>query len=466
MTTLLLAVLGLGLTSALGFLLASALARRSGMTELAAAFPLGALIVTLLGMLMLNVGLPLARTPWLLASIAAVVMAWLLRRRLGQEAPSESMAPPRAGRHDTALLALGALLLAVQLVLLVAGIVRIPTIADWDGWAIWAFKAKAFFVDQGVTRYLAHGDDYYFTWPSRPCLSSFYQAFLYACIGHADESVARLVNLAFFISLLLAFFASLRRVVATGPALLSTALLASLPTVAYVATAGLANLVLGTYLFLALSSLERARVTGRWTFVVGAGLFLGGASLARDEGLALSAVLILVASFSLPGRVRLGPAAAAFAIACACYLPWLLLVAPYSLWSLSSSYLTTELVARAGQHLGDAGAILQTGAIELTRPLEQTRSSPLEESIGLALAWPVFALALLRVRALRVSNPLAVASALVAVSGLLLYGVGFWLFPYESLDALRDNWLFVFDRHALAVLPLAAYATAVAFSSD
>jgi hypothetical protein len=50
------------------------------------------------------------------------------------------------------------------------------------------------------------------------------------------------------------------------------------------------------------------------------------------------------------------------------------------------------------------------------------------------------------------------------VAGLLLYVAGFWLFPYQDLDWLRNNWLYVFDRHALSVLPLAAYATAVAFA--
>ena len=463
----LIATLGLGLTWAVGFLLAGTLARRSGLAEVAAAFPLGALVVTLLGLLLLHVGLPLARNPWLIATIAVVGLAWLLRRHVGQDTPtSESISPPRVGPYDSALLALGALLLVVQLGLLVGGVVRIPTIADWDAWAIWAFKAKVFFVDQGVTRYFAHADDYYFTWPARPCLSAFYQAFVYACLGREDAGAVRLVHLAFFVSLLLAFFAALRRVVAPGAALLSTALLASLPTVAYVATAGLANLVLGTYLFLAISSLERARATGQSALAVGAGLFLGGASLTRDEGLALGAVVILVASVSLRGRIRLVPAAAAFAIAVLCYLPWLLLVAPYELWDLRSSWFSAEVVVRAGQHAKDAGPILLMAAVELTRPVEQTRTSPFEAWLGAAPAWPLFGLALLRARTLRKSSPLAWAAALAAVSGLLLYIAGFWLFPYEDLDWLRNNWLYVFDRHALSVLPLAAYATVVAFTSD
>ncbi len=463
----LLATLGLGLTWALGFLLAAALARRFGLAEAAAAFPLGVLVVTLLGLLLLHVGLPLARNPWLIATLAAVGLAWLLRRRVGPDAPtSEPISPPPVGPYDTALFALGAVLLLVQLGLLVGGVVRIPTLADWDAWAIWAFKAKVFFVDQGVTRYFAHADDYYFTWPARPCLSAFYQAFVYACLGREEAGAVRLVHLAFFVSLLLAFFASLRRVVSPGLALLSTALLACLPMVAYVATAGLANLVLGSYLFLATSSLVRARETGRSALVVGAGLFLGGAALTRDEGLVLGALVTLVASVSLRGRVRLGPAVAANVIAGLCYLPWLLLVAPFELWDLRSSWFSAEVLARAREHAKDAGQILRMAAVELTKPVEQTRSSPLEESLGVALAWPVFGLALLRVRALRASNPLAWASALAATSGLALYVVGFWLFPYEGLDSLHDNWLFVFDRHALSVLPLAAYATVVAFTGD
>ncbi len=459
------AMLGLGLTWAVGLFVAGVLARRLGLAEAAAAFPLGALIVTLLGMLLLHLGLPLARNPWLVATIMAAGLAWFAHRSFGREAsPAGSISPPRAGPGDTLLVALGALLLAVQLGLLVGGIVRIPTIADWDAWAIWGFKAKAFFVDQGVARYLTHADHYYFSWPARPCLSAFYQAFVYACLGREDASAVRLVQLAFFVSLLLAFFTSLRRAVSPGAALLSTALLASLPSVAYVATAGLANLVLGSYLFLAASSLERARATGRSALVIGAGLFLGGAALARDEGLVLGGFVALAVSFSLRGRARLGRALVAIGIAGLCYLPWLLLLAPFELWDLRSSWFSADVVVRGKEHAKDIGQILRIAALDLMRPAEQTRTSAFEEWLGVAPAWPVFGLALLRVRGLRESSPLGWASALAAVTGLLLYVAGFWLFPYEDLDWLRDNWVFVFDRHALSVLPLAAYATAVAFA--
>ncbi len=462
----LMASLGLGLTWALGFFVAGALARRSGPAEAAAGFPLGALIVTLLGMLLLLLGLPLARNPWLVASIGVFGIASLAYRRWGRGASAGSPSPPpRASQGDTALLALGAVLLLVQLGLLAGGMLRIPAIADWDAWAIWAFKAKAFYVDRGVTRYFAHGDDYYFTWPARPCLSAFYQAFVYTCLGREEAAAVRLVHLAFFVSLLLAFFESLRRAVAPGAALLSTALFASLPSVAYVATAGLANLVLGTYLLLATLSLERAREAGRFGLAVAAGLLLGGAALTRDEGLVLGGLIAVVASFSLPGRPRLGPAAAAIVIAASCSLPWLLLVAPFELWDLRSSWWSVEVIARAREHAKDAGEILRMAAVELTKPVEQTRSSPFEEWLGVAPAWPLFGLALLRVRSLRESSPLAWTSALAAVSGLLVYIAGFWLFPYQDLDWLRDNWLYVFDRHALSVLPLAAYATAVAFAA-
>jgi hypothetical protein len=319
-------------------------------------------------------------------------------------------------------------------------------------------------VDQGVARYLMRADHYYFSWPARPCLSAFYQAFIYACLGREDASAVRLVHLAFFVSLLLAFFTALRRAVAPGAALLSTALLASLPSVAYVATAGLANLVLGSYLFLATSSLERARETGRWALVVGAGLFLGGAALTRDEGLVLGGLIALVASLGLPGRVRPWSAVAAIGIAGLCYLPWLLLVAPFELWDLRSSWFSADVFVRGKEHAKDIGQILRMAALDLTRPVEQTRTSPFEEWLGVAPAWPVFGLALLRVRGLRESSPLGWASALAAVAGLLLYVAGFWLFPYQDLDWLRNNWLYVFDRHALSVLPLAAYATAVALA--
>jgi hypothetical protein len=47
-----------------------------------------------------------------------------------------------------------------------------------------------------------------------------------------------------------------------------------------------------------------------------------------------------------------------------------------------------------------------------------------------------------------------------------MYTLGFMAFPYQDLGDLVNNWMFVLDRHALALVPLAVRAMASVFSQS
>src|SRR5262249_45190073 len=149
------------------------------------------------------------------------VAAWASRRRAVPGAASGT-ALGWSGRVALVVIVAGA-------ASIVGGVVASPCFSDWDAWAVWGLKAKAVFVDPDVRPYLAAADAYDFSWPPRPCLTAVFQAFLYACLGRVDEAGARLVHVALWASLLLIFHGSLRRRLAAGPALLWTALLATVP---------------------------------------------------------------------------------------------------------------------------------------------------------------------------------------------------------------------------------------------
>jgi hypothetical protein len=355
--------------------------------------------------------------------------------------------------------------------LVLAGVAASPTFADWDAWAIWGMKAKAFFADQGVGGYLGHADAYEFSWPARPCLTALYQAFLYSGLGGMDEGAARLLHAALWASLLLAFHGNLRRRLGPDGALLWTAVLATVPNVTYQASAGVGNLALGVYLFALLSSLESAE--RRPLALVGPALLLCGAFHARDEGLVLGSLALAcallvdpAARWGLDWRRGAAPFVGLLLAAGALYALWYGLVRPYHIWDIRSMWFERDVPARLIRHRHEILPILGAVGAELAVPQEQTLASPLEHSLGVALLWPLFALACLALvlgRRWR-SDPTALRCALLAWGGLLVYTLGFILFPYQDFNDIANNWIYVLDRHAVALVPLAVRTAAGAFA--
>src|SRR5262249_46083901 len=143
---------------------------------------------------------------------------------------------------------------------------------------------------------------YEFSWPARPCLTALFQAFLYSCVGRVDEGAARLLHVGVWASLLALFHADLSPRLGANRSLLWTAVLATVPDLAYHASAGVGNLALGVYLFAVLSSLDRAARRPR--ALLAPALLLGGAFYARDEGLVLGSIAVLCAFFLDPAAGR------------------------------------------------------------------------------------------------------------------------------------------------------------------
>jgi hypothetical protein len=125
-----------------------------------------------------------------------------------------------------------------------------------------------------------------------------------------------------------------------------------------------------------------------------------------------------------------------------------------------------DVLPRLVRHGQEIPAILLGAGKELARPLQQTRSSPLEDTLGVALFWPLFGLAGLTLVRRGRSDIVGLRCAVVAAGGLLIYTLGLILFPYQDLADVMNNWLFVLDRHALALVPMAARAMAGAFAPD
>ena len=403
-----------------------------------------------------------------LAALAGVGVAVAVGRR---HRPAAAPAVPPAARTGW----VGGIALAVivtELGLLLFEVAANPSLSDWDAWAIWGIKAKAFFVDASVNGYLSRADAYDFSWPARPCLSSLFQAFLYTGFGRVHEAAARLVHVALTGALLLVFHGNLRRRYGPDSSLVWTAVLATIPNVTYQASAGLGNLLLGSFLFAVLASLEGWEEARRPVLLVGPTLLLTGAFLARDEGLVMGALVVLCAvAVPPPGRGRqwrrsVSGGLAMVVAAALLYSLWYILVLPHAIWDIRSMWFEADVVPRLFRHRHEIPTILLGVVRELYVPAEQMRFSPLEGALGVSLLWPLFALAAAVAAARGRRDVTGLRCALAACGGLAIYTLGLVLFPYNDLADVLYNWLYVLDRHALALVPMAVRTAASAFSLD
>jgi 4-amino-4-deoxy-L-arabinose transferase-like glycosyltransferase len=359
--------------------------------------------------------------------------------------------------------------------------VQFPYITDWDGWAIWGFKAKAFFIDHGFTGYLSQAQIYDFSWPARPCISSIFQAYAYLVGGQVNEAASRIVHLAGGISLLLIFYWTLRRRLSSSTAMIWTAMLATIPNLTSQATVGLGNILLAIFLFSAVSSLDRYRTEGRAGYLIAASAFLGFALLTRDEASGLCAICVAVALFFAPcprftsrGRMIV-KTIMALAGAIILYSLWMRLIDPYHIKTLRSEWLKPGILQRAFQHLRDLEGVLALFLAQFAAPSKQTLASPLEKYLGVAFFWVIFAFvfvfsgirSILNRRTIPIGqqNELATICGFCAALGLIAYSAGLWLFPYSSLNDL-EYWCNVLNRHILSLVPLAACHIALSLSSD
>jgi len=183
------------------------------------------------------------------------------------------------------------------------------TTRGWDAWAIWLFKAKAFYLDGNLAGFLARAGEFDCQ-PSYPLLIPLYGTFLYKLAGAPAEHLAKAMSPCFFFSLLGAFYYLARRFGSRPVALAFTAMLANLHMANIVAfeLAGYADTALSVYLLLGAGFLYAWWKEGAASDLVLASLFSSLAAWTKNEGVFfLAGVALLV----LAGWIRRGTAARA-----------------------------------------------------------------------------------------------------------------------------------------------------------
>ena len=262
--------------------------------------------------------------PLELAVLAAVVglVAW---RRRPSNRPSLGA---RRGRLTgvVGLLAAALLLLALLQVAHLTHMLETRPLYEWDGWAIWATKARALYSFGGAY------EPVFGNYPpvQHPLFFPALEALDFRALGRFDGTLVHVQLGLLGIGFAGALWTLLRERV---PALLaSLGVLAIVSATAFVQqiSTNYADVPLAVMVALGVVCLARWLEDGDGSLLPAAALFLGAATLIKPEGL-LFAGAALVAALATCGRARLRGTLLAVAAVAGIYLPWRVYAAVHGL---------------------------------------------------------------------------------------------------------------------------------------
>lgn len=172
------------------------------------------------------------------------------------------------------------------------------TVQNWDAWAIWLLKAKAFYLDGGVSPFLSRIHEFN-TQPGYPLLVPLYGTWLYTAAGGVQDNAAKLMTPLFYLALLGVFYGLAGRCGERRAAALFTAMLASAPIAGHAAFAhaGYADTPLSVYILAAGGFLYAWHGSDRLRDLGLASVSGTAAAWTKNEGLpVLAAVAALAAA--------------------------------------------------------------------------------------------------------------------------------------------------------------------------
>lgn len=322
--------------------LATGNAADSPLVRLARAHLAGAalLALSLHGLLAVGVEAP---PIWLPGGLAAVVAAGLclLRRARPIDGDPSLFEETAAVAWASWLLWLLRAMLLLGVATLLSRLTLLPL--DWDGWAIWAMKAKA--LSQGNLQTLLSDPAYYYSHQDYPLLVPTHAWWLSG--GGFSEKVAQASGMLFAFDLLVLLYDQLRRR-GEGPALAACVLMLSLAPFAKHAASGFADVPMAAYALATCLALREGRL-------LGLALFLLGALLTKNEGLFALAAVAAAWAIS-PARMgstatRRVPGAGAAIAAALAVLPWMVVKRRWGAGADlldPSQWVLGEMVARLG----------------------------------------------------------------------------------------------------------------------
>ena len=311
-------VIALALPVVLGWLLTRLLAGRIlvlyALEQAAISWVLGWGLVTLE---MLALGLSGLERPWrplpLILVWAVTAIPLLLanrvlvpgrRTRRGDFAALAQAAGPT--NRWGILLPVGLCLIALQCAAVALHALAWP-MHDLDAWSIWAFKARVFFVSQGIPAAYLHDTSKLVSHPDYPLLLPLAETWVYGWLGKDDDWSSMVLFPLFFGSVLALVAGLLRRLCGHGGAVAGSVALACIPYFVTRGSAGDADIPL--------MLMVAGSLTFLWLWLQGAGpralvvcgLFGGLGVWTKKEGLILLALAALVVGLASWRRATVSP---------------------------------------------------------------------------------------------------------------------------------------------------------------
>ena len=318
------------------------------------------------------------------------------------------------------------------------------TTSSWDAWAIWLFKAKAFYLDGSAGPFLARAAEFTYHQPGYPLLVPLYGVFLYTLNGAVDDFGFKMVSVCFFRASLGVFHYFARRAGQLGPPLAFTAMLASVPMLNVVSLelAGYVDAALALYLLASAGFLHAWWRAGNRLDLAAASVAATAAAWTKNEGqFFLPAILLLgAAGLLLSGRSK--------------KFDWLLLLGP------PTTLLLPWTILRAGHGVEAAGF---TMGFSFDPKLFSIAAAAL---VSEALRWDLFVLTfVLLVAAAVAAALLRMAAAFWILPGLVAWHLFGALMAYSTGQNDLQWWLGTSaDRILAQLVPLALLPGALVFS--
>ncbi len=288
-------LVGLALTCFFGWLLVASKIEGSILSRLSFSFAAGAAAISIQMFAYDLVGLDWNRlslvVPWI------ITLVWVLYRRRPLL---------RLGRwQDVGWqhgLFLAGLLVPVSLWLPYERAMPLTSQA-WDTWAIWLFKAKAFYLDGSIHPFLERSGEFV-TQPGYPLLVPLYGTFLYVWNGGVADQAAKLMSPCFFLATLGVFYHFVCRLGWKTAAMVFTVILAGLPMFGVVAfkLAGYADTALSLYLVAATGFLYTWYRDGKLSDLAAGSLSATAAAWTKNEGQFFLLAVILLGAAGLVKR--------------------------------------------------------------------------------------------------------------------------------------------------------------------
>jgi hypothetical protein len=413
------ALFGIGVAAVLGMFDK----RRSTWPRAAIGVPLGLALVMLISSYAALLGIAVGpNTMFVLVAVVGVAGWWRLRAH-----PTTSLPGLRAATASERLLAVLPAAAIVVICFAAARNMAVKPLVEWDGWVVWATKAKILYGIPGDAAAVLQQGNY--PPPSYPFGLPALEATTMRAVGHFDNALVDMQLLALVAAALIGIWVLLRPV--ASPLVISIALLGPLASsqVTYQLTTNYADVPLAFLIALGvvagaawLGAGERRDRSQLICFAV----FLGAAAWTKNEGLVFGCAAVLaLAVATLVNRTGRRDAA----LACAGFLA---LALPWRLYAIAKHLPTQDYDLR---NLFDIGYLRDHADRVLPTASELLQEMTVRDAWGLSLVVIVLGIASALLTSRRVVGLYAATWLGLSFGGLV---VTYWIATH-SLDNDLEN---------------------------